>query len=221
VTSEILLAAREQLRQEGATGISLRAAARQLGMPSSGIYRYFATRDQLLTRLIMDAFDGLGQAMEASQEGCPGDDLMARFLSACRGARGWALARPHEFALIFGSPVPGYQAPQDTVVPATRGAAVLVAILVDACQRHPGGGAGDVPLTPAGRAAIAPALAYFGGAVPAERAQSALMVWSSLFGAISFELFGHFVGSVDEGDKHKQAFFDECARRWAGQLGLY
>jgi len=57
-----------------------------------------------------------------------------------RALRAWSLSNPAEYALLYGTPVPGYVAPADTNVPATRPVLVLVSILADA--HPPAGGAG-------------------------------------------------------------------------------
>jgi AcrR family transcriptional regulator len=124
LTREIKQEARRQLAAHGAQGLSLRAVARELGMVSSALYRYFPSRDELLTALIIDAYDALGDTAEAADAGQPPADIRGRWEATCRAVRDWALAHPHEYALIYGSPVPGYRAPQATVAPATRVARV-------------------------------------------------------------------------------------------------
>ncbi len=101
-------------------------------MVSSAIYRYFASRDELLTALIIDGYNAIGQAVEDADAKCRRDDYPGRWRAACRAARAWALAHPHEYALIYGSPVPGYQAPPDTIGPAARSAAVFGRLISDA-----------------------------------------------------------------------------------------
>ncbi len=64
ITSEIVRAGRDQLATDGAAALSLRAVARELGMVSSAVYRYVASRDELLTLLIIEAYDALGAAVE-------------------------------------------------------------------------------------------------------------------------------------------------------------
>ena len=110
-------------------------------MVSSAIYRYFASRDELLTALIIDGYNAIGQAVEDADAKCRRDDYPGRWRAACRAARAWALAHPHEYALIYGSPVPGYQAPPDTIGPAARSAAVFGRLISDAHaagERGPG-----------------------------------------------------------------------------------
>src|SRR5712691_1588587 len=132
ITGEILDAARGYLATDGAPALSLRAIARDLGMASSALYRSFKSRDELLTRLIIDAYDSLGTAAEACEAGIDRNDLAGRFTAICAAVRAWALAHPNEYALIYGSPVPGYVAPADTVQPATRVTVLLLRIIVEA-----------------------------------------------------------------------------------------
>ncbi|GAB3890218.1 hypothetical protein GCM10027612_34050 [Microbispora bryophytorum subsp. camponoti] len=129
---EITDIARRQLATEGAVGLSLRAVAREMGMVSSAIYRYFPSRDDLLTALIIDGYNALGEAVERADAACARDDFAGRWLAVCRAVRTWALAHPHEYALLYGSPVPGYAAPQDTVAAAVRDTAVYGRIVAEA-----------------------------------------------------------------------------------------
>lgn len=221
ITSEILEAGRRYLATEGAAGLSLRGIARDLGMASSAVYRYVASRDDLLTKLIIDAYDSLGAAAEASEAAVDRADLAGRWAVICTTVRNWAIAHPNEYALIYGSPVPGYVAPTDTIGPASRVSDLLVGILLDASTRRvldPGDEGG--PAEAAWRAAIAPVRAAVPGGVPEGEIQTGLMVWSALFGVISFELFGQFHNVVDEDPDARDSFFAECVRRWARQLGL-
>ncbi|KUJ70179.1 TetR family transcriptional regulator, partial [Streptomyces albus subsp. albus] len=135
VTAAIKDEARKQLAAEGAAKLSLRAVARELGMVSSALYRYFPSRDDLLTALIVDAFDAIGAAAEqAVAEQAAGERTRAvppaeRWVAVACAVREWALAHPHEYALICGSPVPGYIAPMDTVGPASRVGLVFIDIV--------------------------------------------------------------------------------------------
>jgi AcrR family transcriptional regulator len=128
-------AARRHLAADGAN-LSPRAVARELGMTSSATHRYFASRDELLTALITDAYDAMGSAAEAAEASAGRADLLGRWLAACHAVRESALANPHEYALIYGSPVPGYRAPQDTVAPGARVPLLIGAILRGARQHR-------------------------------------------------------------------------------------
>jgi AcrR family transcriptional regulator len=216
LTSEIKDAARRQLAVSGADGMSLRAVARELGMVSSALYRYFPSRDDLLTALIIDAYQALGDAAEGADAAVERTDLRRRWSAICRAARHWAKAQPHEYALIYGSPVPGYQAPQDTVAQAIRVPLALVGVLRDASAAgtltQPGVAVTGIVLT----RQLAQLAATIAPELPAPVLTRALMAWSQLFGMISFEVFGQFVGSVDPADQ----FFDQAIDLMATFTGL-
>lgn len=243
LTREIKAEARRQLAAQGAQQLSLRAVARELGMVSSAIYRYFPSRDDLLTALIIDAYDSLGAAAEKAGQSQPAAAVRGRWRAVCTAARNWALANPHEYALIYGSPVPGYQAPEATIAPAARVAVVFGQILADATalrlnavpgqdapgaadgqpqpgQQAPGAADGQPrsapalsPLLAVQAAALADAIAP---GVPAPVIARALIAWTQLFGMISFELFGQFVGSADPADE----FFAYAVDQMATLVGL-
>ena len=198
LTQVIKEEARLQLAAGGAQGLSLRAVARELGMVSSALYRYYRSRDELLTALIVDAYDALGAAVEAADAGHAQHDVRGRWLAVCHAVRDWALAHPHEYALIYGSPVPGYQAPQDTVQPASRVPLTLIGVL----QASVVAGTYAPPMTgPAPTAALTAqaeqVLAAVAVDIPADALTRLAIAWTQLFGSISFELFGQLVGSFD------------------------
>ena len=91
VSAAIKDEARTQLAQEGAAKLSLRAVARELGMVSSALYRYFPSRDDLLTALIVDAYDAVGAAAESAPAAVPDPhDHLARWSALCCAVRAWA-----------------------------------------------------------------------------------------------------------------------------------
>ena len=214
-TEAIKATARRQLAEAGSAGLSLRAVARELGVASSALYRYFSSRDELLTALIIDAYDASGAAAEAAAAAA-GDDPGRRWLAACRAVRRWALAHRAEFALVYGSPVPGYAAPADTIGPATRITTVLVTAVVDAAAAGhlhppPPQWTGPSLVTDAARSAAADA-----AAVAPDLAERVLTLWVALVGTISFELFGHFHQVVADPD----TYFDVAMAIAAESVGL-
>jgi AcrR family transcriptional regulator len=221
ITGEILEAGRRHLAIDGAAGLSLRAIARDLGMASSAVYRYVVSRDDLLTRLIIDAYNSLGEAAEASEAAVDRADLAGRWTAICVAVRDWAMANPNEYALIYGSPVPGYVAPQDTIGPASRVSTLLVQILIDATASGriaPAPGRADQPAR--WRTALAPIRSAIPPDLPDDLMLAGLMVWSGLLGAVSLELFGQFQNVVSGEAGDRDAFFAECVRRWAAQVGI-
>jgi AcrR family transcriptional regulator len=202
MTEEIKAIARRHLASDGAN-LSLRAVARDLGVVSSALYRYFASRDDLLTALIIDAYNALGDTVEAAAASKPREDLEGRWLAIAHAIREWALARPHEYALIYGSPVPGYQAPQDTVGPATRSAFMLIGLLRDGVELGFYSGDGE-PLPEALRNDLARLRADTAPAVPESLLARGMAAWLLIFGTVSFELFGQFETVITD----RAAFFD-------------
>jgi AcrR family transcriptional regulator len=215
LTTEILASARRQLAEVGPTDLSLRQISRDLDMSSSAIYRYFPSRDALLTALIIEAYNAIGDAVEQEEAAVPRDDVGGRWVTATRAARTWALDHPHQYALIYGSPVPGYVAPSDTIDPAGRVGLTLAGIVLDAHRAGllaPPQMPDDVRVAPLVDSAVAAELTDLGE----ERVVGAISAWTTLFGTISFELFGHYEKIVVDRD----AYFDEVMRRAGTLVGL-
>ncbi|MFF8909090.1 TetR/AcrR family transcriptional regulator [Streptomyces olivaceoviridis] len=213
VTAAIKEAARRQLAAEGAAKLSLRAVARELGMVSSALYRYFPSRDDLLTALIIDAYDSVGEAAERARDAVADTPPPARWIAVCEAVRDWALAHPHEYALIYGSPVPGYSAPETTVPAAARVGMVFIGIVRDA---HEGPGLSALSLPADLRPEGARMVADFAADVPPEAAVALVAAWAQLFGLIGFELFGQFNRVVED----RETFFRHAAGRLAEGVGL-
>ena len=214
---EITEIARRQLATDGAAGLSLRAVAREMGMVSSAIYRYFPSRDDLLTTLIIDGYNAVGAAVEKADAASPAGDYAGRWLAACRAVREWALAHPHEYALVYGSPVPGYRAPEQTIGPASRVAAVLGQIISDAQAA----GALDPPgLRIPSPGSFGPDAGRLRESVlpgaPDDVAARSLAVWASVFGLVSFELFGQFENVVTDRD----GYYDYAVTSLGQLIGL-
>lgn len=214
LVEEIKLAARRHLAVDGAN-LSLRAVARDLGMVSSAIYRYFPSRDDLLTALIIDGYDALGEAAEAAEAAVDRADLVGRFFAVCHGIRDWAVANPHEYALLYGSPVPGYAAPQDTIGPASRPTVVFGGILRDGVTSGRLRSDGEA-IGPAVAADVARAADAIAPGVPVAVLARGMIAWTELFGALSFDLFGRLNNVIDD----RRAWFDHQVAAMADFVGL-
>lgn len=208
IEQQILELGRAQLAQVGAAALSLRAIARELGLVSSAVYRYVDSRDELLTRLVIDAYDELGEAVESAVD----------LRSALRAFRDWAVNHPAEFALLYGSPVPGYQAPPErTVAPGTRVIAVLLRLLAESAPAGVLDTAGaPAPGTPLGEE-FRDIAAEFGAGLDEAGVLAALCIWTWLIGAVGQEVFGGYGRSTFADPA--AAFEAQAARQLAG-LGL-
>jgi AcrR family transcriptional regulator len=214
---EITEIARRQLATAGATGLSLRAVAREMGMVSSAIYRYFPSRDDLLTALIIDGYNAVGEAVERADAKADAGDFTGRWLAVCRAVREWALAHPHEYALLYGSPVPGYKAPEDTVPAAVRDTVVFTRIITEAHAAGALDPAGPCPPAPSSLAEdMARARSALSMDLPADVITRAFTAWAGLYGTVSFELFGQFNNVIEE----RAAYFDHTMTLLGRLVGL-
>jgi AcrR family transcriptional regulator len=190
IEAQIIELGRRHLVTEGAAGLSLRAIARDLGMVSSAVYRYVASRDDLLTLLLVDAYSELADAVDRA--GAAGGSWRDRLHAMAHAARAWAIDQPARWALLYGSPVPGYHAPREaTMGPGTR----VVGALFGAIGA--GIAAGDVPQP---NTAVAQPLSSdfdrlreeFDFAGDDSAVGKCCLLWAGLVGAISLEVFGQY-----------------------------
>jgi AcrR family transcriptional regulator len=215
---ELKAAALAEVREVGAAGLVLRSVARRLGMSPAGLYRYVASREELLTVLIADGYHDLadhllvalgGDPAESVAEGRPAPQVAtvappdsgpaARLEAVALAYRSWSVAHPNEFGLLFGDPIPGYAAPEGGVT-------------VDAMRRM--GRALATPileLAAAGTLSVHPALSSravagtmgpmtdLGHDLPGDVAALLLLSWGRLHGQVSLEVFGHHHWLLPEG----------------------
>lgn len=202
---DIVRLGREHLARQGAAALSLRAVARDLGVVSSAVYRYVESRDELLTLLLVDAYNELGDAVDAAVAGYREGDHRGRFAALAHAVRSWALREPAGYGLLFGSPVPGYKAPAErTTGPGTRVVRALVQIVEDAHRdsgttvpaepgaANAGSGQAVLPVGPVLHEDFQALRDGFGNALPDELLARGTLVWTALFGAVSFEVFGQY-----------------------------
>lgn len=222
VTKEITVAARAQLATGGASALSLRAVARAVGMVSSAVYRYFPSRDDLLTALIVDAYIAVGEAATTADAAVQRTKPMRRWLAVSDAVRRWARASPHEYGLIFGTPVPGYRAPADTIDPAVTVPLILLDILVVSERNGSSVGWSGRPIPASMRRDLGGVRASLGplndeaAALGDAALAQGLMAWTQLIGAISFEMFGHLHNVIHDHD----AYFTHQMRNIGLDLGL-
>ncbi len=194
---DIVRIGRVHLATDGAAALSLRAVARDLGVVSSAVYRYVASRDELLTLLVVDGYAAPRDAVDAAVERVDRDSHAERMRAIGRAVRAWALAEPATYALLFGSPVPGYEAPaEQTTGPGTRVVGRLVEVWEDAWVA----GAGSLPDAPVAPRRLARDLArirkQMGITAPDALVARGMLAWAALFGCVSFEVFGQYGAST-------------------------
>jgi AcrR family transcriptional regulator len=191
IEARIIELGRRHLVDHGAAGLSLRAIARDLGMVSSAVYRYVASRDELLALLLVDAYSDLADAVDRARDAA--SDLWSEdVIAIAHAARRWAVAHPASWALLYGSPVPGYHAPAErTVGPGTR----VVGAFLDAVAA--GIATGDIMLTnetaPQPMSSDFERIRHeFGFPGDDSVVAKCFLIWAAVVGAISLEVFGQY-----------------------------
>ena len=190
---DIVRIGRAHLATDGAAALSLRAIARDIGVVSSAVYRYVGSRDELLTLLVIDGYDELGDAVDEALARIDVADHAGRLTAIGRAVRAWALAEPATYALLFGSPVPGYQAPSErTTGPGTRVIFRLVEVWESAWVA--GAITGDKQAVTPRRLSrdLARIRGEQGITAPDALIVRGLLMWAALFGCITFEVFGQY-----------------------------
>lgn len=120
----------KQIAGQGAAALSLRGIARELKITAPAIYNYFPDRDALVTALIIDAYTSLGDFEFAARDAVSEEDLAGRLRATGGAYREWAVSYPQRYQLIFGTPIPGYEAPKEKVLPsAARSLGALVSVI--------------------------------------------------------------------------------------------
>lgn len=190
-SQEILTVARDLLVREGSQAVALRAVAREMGMTAPALYRYYASHEDLLSALIVSIFDELSDGLEAAMAAA-GEDVTRQMFAVIRALRQWAVDHPAEFGLTFGTPVPGYDTPEEGPV-------------IEACRRF--GGIfqalfqefyADCPFAPH-EDELSPALeqqlrqyaTFFSATIPLPALAVLLSCWARVYGLICLEVFGH------------------------------
>lgn len=195
--ADITRIGREHLIAHGVAGLSLRAVARDLGVVSSAVYRYVRSRDDLLTLLVVDAYTELADEVDAAIATVPVDQPAERFRALARATRTWAVREPARYALLYGTPVAGYHAPaEQTTGPGTR---VILALARIVAEAHSVEALTERPTAPP-PSPLAEDLAAIRSEMALDLTDGvicrAVFVWSALFGAVSFEVFGQYGAST-------------------------
>jgi AcrR family transcriptional regulator len=199
---EIKSLARRQLIEQGPGGLSLRAIAREMGTAPSALYRYFRSSSDLISALCVDAWDSVADALAAARDTNPPTEHARRWLAMCHAYREWSLRNPSDFALIFGTPVPGYQPHSEVIAAASRATTLPLEVFAAAVEA----GAAEP-----GRTQVPPALevgdlwhTLIGGRASSGDARLAgivLSAWACLLGYLVAEIFGSLRQLIKDTDE--------------------
>jgi AcrR family transcriptional regulator len=199
-SEEIKATARRLMAEDGTAGVSIRAIARAMEMTAPSLYHYYPSRDALITALIVDAFNALADALEQTRDRSASLPVGERLIAVALAYRDWALAHPIDFQLIYGNPIPGYEAPREITVPAAaRGFVVFVELIVEALAR------GALAPTPERRGVptelelhLAALRDRDGYEVPIRALYLSVVGWTRIHGIIMLELFNHIQAAVGD-----------------------
>lgn len=217
-TDTIKAEATRQLHRDGALVLTPESVRTALGMPEAEFAKHFASRDALLTALVVDAYDGMGErAEQAVRESAESDaEPLARWVAVCRAVRDWAMDQPHEYELIYGTNIPDYDAPPETMVAGARTAMALIGTVQHAAKQ----GALDTgtaeelpqPIEDAVRGLVE----TMAEGLPEPVVARLLVAWTQLFGMASFSVFGHIVAFGED----PAAFVDHAAAAMGRYVGV-
>jgi AcrR family transcriptional regulator len=217
--TEIKDTARRILVTEGPDGLSLRAIAREMGMTAPALYRYFPSREDLITALIAQLYDELTATLEAARDAADPADARVKLAAASRAFRSWALAHPREFALLFGSPIPGIGAQSDDSpanLASERFGQVFGALVAQIYQDDPFPIPAEEEMDPALRQQLQAWCAGLPVGLPPGAAQVFLSCWIRLYGMVAMEVFGHLEFALPDAEP----LFEAELRDLADTLGF-
>ena len=210
--------ARQLMADNGTAGLSLRAIARAMGMTAPALYHYFASLDDLITALIVDAFTGhaafVRQARDASAaQGCA---YTQQIFAAAIAYRAWALKNTVDFQLIYGNPIPGYTAPQETTTPAARSMGTIFMETVSKAVQ-----AGEFQLAAAYQRVPSTVQAHYQHKFGMDGATIQLFhamnqAWSMMHGIVVLEVYNHAAPVVGD----TTAFYEQALRNQLYSMGL-
>jgi AcrR family transcriptional regulator len=201
--SEIKTLARRQLAEQGPGAVSLRAIAREMGTAPSALFRYFPSHSDLISAIVVEAYNDLADALIAARDARPSADQAGRWLAICQAYRSWSLENPAEFALLFGTPLPGYQAPQEITGPAAS-RSIEVALGVYAAAAAEGSadpGRSQVPADLQIGALWTSLLQQRGVPHEPRVAGIVLSAWAAVLGYLVAEIFGSLTALTAETDR--------------------
>lgn len=209
--------AKNQISEHGAARFSLRAIARELGITAPAIYNYYPRRDDLVTTLIVDAYHSLAAALAEARDTEHANHAESIMASA-RAYRSWALAHSAEYSLIFGMPIPNYQAPMEITSPAASESMVVLIQIIDAAYQD--GELTIKELSPALKTMMQPWSEKLDFSGPLNIIHLALASWVLIHGLVSLELFGHLAPGPEFGFGEVDTFFEGEIQSMLDRMGI-
>lgn len=191
-------AAWAQIQALGAGALTLRGISRRLGIAAPSIYHYYPNRDALVTALIVDAFHSLAESQRQAEPAAPANDYPARLAALGQAYRQWALGQPQRYLLVFGTPIPGYRAPEEITLPAAAAGFIPITTALQAAFMDGKLQLNRLPPLTGPLAAMLAAWQQSEGRAHAEVLYLALIFWSRIHGLMMFEINGQFPAFITD-----------------------
>ena len=214
---EIMSTAWKQIREVGASGLSLRGIAREMGMTAPGLYRYYQDRDALVTALLVDAFDSFSIALETARDEVEEDNHISRFRAICKAYFQWGMANPQKYILLFGTPIPGYQFTTEVGPSAKKSFLLLQGVIGEAHQAGKIVGEVEALGLPTNLKVQYEALQKIGMPYTPLVTHLALSTWNTIHGLTSLFLYGYSSGFLGE---QVESFVESEIERMVKTYGL-
>lgn len=196
---EIKEIARKQMTTIGAALVSLNSIAREMEITTPGLYRYYGSRDQLITALIKDAQSALRTALENAISVYAEDAYADRLFAAMLMYREWAIAHPVDYQLIACEPIPEYQPPLELrIATGTTIFGIFLSILQAAYEAGLLQGEASEPDFDKELTVTIPFPLHNGTMVGSVVAYQGMVGWYRMHGLIMLEMFHHIDGVVGD-----------------------
>ncbi len=200
-------AARSLMTERGTAGLTIRGIAAALELTPPAIYTYFASLEDLITALTTDGFNALADTLMTVGRDAEDAEPVARLLAVLLAYREWAIAHATDFQLIYGNPIPGYDAPREVTVPATKRVYVAVIEAMDAALNS----TAYTPRAPYDM--IPPAVdVHLDGMllrdsypVSKQAMYLTVIIWEHMHGLVSLEMFHHLQPVIGDAAQHYHA----------------
>lgn len=215
---EIKETARRFLVEQGPDAVTLRAIAREMGMTAPALYRYFGSHEELIRHVIGDFFVEVAGDINKAIHDVAADGMTAKFTASAREFRRWSLNHPREFALVFGSPLPGIDMNHPDIADecGQQFMAVFLGLYLELWQRQPFPVPDPGDIDPSLRAQLESFRDSVGAPLPTGAILSFAYCWVRLYGMVSMEVYGHLSWVLDDAEP----MFEMMLRELLPVLGL-
>jgi AcrR family transcriptional regulator len=193
-------AAWNQITEEGAPALSLRAIARALQITAPAIYHYFPDRDALVTALIVDAFTSFGDWQLEARDSVSEQDHIHRMRVIGLAYRDWAHTFPQRYQLIFGTPIPGYRGPMEKIFPSSARSLSALVSVVEGVRLAGKLKVDSFPKVKPEYKVSFEAWKQYGGNADILSLSVAMLIWARVHGIVSLEIGGNLPPFGSKGD---------------------